>query len=50
MTPQEKTTIAYMYLVRGIRMDDLATMYNLNIGQVSKIIAPFRKASEQKFA
>lgn len=45
LTGEEKITVAFMYLVRGIPQHDLATMYGVNPGRIAEAIIPIREAA-----
>ena len=46
LTPAERIKCAYLHLVRGAPMQDLAVAFEVNIGRVSEAVAAIKRVSE----
>jgi hypothetical protein len=44
LTPDEKLSAAYWYLIGGISQHDIAALYHVNPGRINEAVAAIRKA------
>jgi hypothetical protein len=44
LTPHERIKCAYLHLIRGVAVQDLAIAFEVNTGRISEAIAAIQKA------
>jgi hypothetical protein len=46
LTPKERIKCAYLHIIRGVPVQDLAIAYEVNTGRISEAISAIEKAIE----